>query len=38
MLISIFYCLATDALNSMEVTANNLSQLRNLVIALFDGK
>ncbi|CAG2162554.1 unnamed protein product [Oppiella nova] len=29
--------IATDALNNMEVTANNLSQLRNLVIALFDG-
>ena len=29
--------IATDALNNMEVTATNLSQLRNLVIALFDG-
>ncbi len=30
--------ISTDALNNMEVSATNLAQLRNLVLALFDGK
>ncbi|XP_054159340.1 coiled-coil domain-containing protein 149-like [Oppia nitens] len=29
--------IATDAINNMDVTATNLLQLKNLVIALFDG-